>query len=172
MNSSKDPRNSGRGGGEHLPEHDSERDFADFLAGSRRADHESTLPLPEDQSHNRRSAGAESTQNQDSDAKGVNVDGAAPAIPEDMSDNENDDKQHDSGKNKLAEKLSEKSREFHEKHPHRHDGSLDKYTSLDEAEDLNPEVRDRAEVLGTSVRWFAGWCLRLQIGRASCRERV
>ena len=163
MKSSKDPHNGGRGKGDHIPDHDSERDFADFLAGSRRADHESTLPLPEDQGRNRHSTDTTSTQNEDSDAESVNVDGAAPTIPEGMSDNKDDDEQQTGGKNKLAEKLSEKSREFHKKHPHLHDGSLDKYTSLDEAEDLNPEVRDRAEVLGTSVRWFAGWCLRLLI---------
>ena len=117
MNSSKEPRNSGRGESENLPDHDGERDFADFLAGSRRADHESTLPLPEEQVRSRRSADNQSMQNDDSDAKGVNVDGTAPAIPEGMADNESDDNEHAGGKNKLAEKLSEKSREFHKMRP-------------------------------------------------------
>ena len=62
MNSSKEPRNSGRGEGAHLPDHDGERDFADFLAGSRRADHESTLPLPEEQGRSRRTADNQSMQ--------------------------------------------------------------------------------------------------------------
>lgn len=39
--------------------------------------------------------------------------------------------------------------------------SLDK--SYEGDDDLNPEQRDRAEVIGTSVRWFAGWCLRFLI---------
>ncbi len=30
-------------------------------------------------------------------------------------------------------------------------------------EDLNPELRDRAEVIGTGVRWFTGWCVRFII---------
>lgn len=30
-------------------------------------------------------------------------------------------------------------------------------------EELNPELRDRAEVIGTTGRWFAGWCLRFII---------
>ena len=34
-------------------------------------------------------------------------------------------------------------------------------TTYDEC--LRPELRDRAEVIGSSVRWFAGWCLRFII---------
>lgn len=33
--------------------------------------------------------------------------------------------------------------------------------------DAEEEIRDRAEVIGTSVRWFAGWCLRFLVMAAA-----
>lgn len=142
------------------------RDFADFLAGSERLDREATLPLPE--SHDNQTSrstplGAE-TNKKLTIPEGVEGDGSSDRsdVPDleghtvtaesSASESISEDKMADptaAGKAVPSEDLDP------------NDESLQK--ELRENEGLRPEARDRAEVIGTSVRWFAGWSLRFLI---------
>lgn len=114
------------------------RDFADFLAGSERLDPEATLPLPDEEQ----------------------IDSPAPAIPAGMDSDIDEDAISEESTPKSEQKLARKATDAQDEDPE--DSSLVKNRGK-ETEELQPELRDRAEVIGTSVRWFAGWCLRFLI---------
>ncbi|WP_312589064.1 AI-2E family transporter [Corynebacterium dentalis] len=119
------------------------RDFADFLAGSERLDPEATLPLPE---------------SPDSTALGGDP-SEPPTVPTGVDGDGSDDRSDAEHSLPVDDSAEGKAVKAHDLDPD--DESLQK--ELRENEGLRPEVRDRAEVIGTSVRWFAGWCLRFLI---------
>lgn len=108
-----------------LPDESTDRDFADFIAGSKRADTEASLPIPDDNKPDASYLGHKDHEDGADDKDG--------AVGKDSADG---------------------SAKSDKKKP---------VDADDVSEELNPEVRDRAKVLGTSVRWFAGWCLRILI---------
>lgn len=142
-------------------EESSGRDFADFLAGSSRMDTETNLPLPEDttseqaNSDNRISAREE-------------VEDLTPGLPvAGQKDSEKSTSRSDALMHEVDSSATE-SAEPHESGTAHTLSSDEKKAAEDQAtttvdEGLRPELRDRAEVIGTSVRWFAGWCLRFII---------
>ncbi|HIW96702.1 MAG TPA: AI-2E family transporter [Candidatus Corynebacterium gallistercoris] len=109
------------------------RDFADFLAGSDRMDTEAQLPLPDD----------ERVQPHPADN---------PEVTETVAER---------GPEYTTGVLTARETTGDEEPIEEQPTPSDQKSSIDE--DLNPELRDRAEVIGTAVRWFAGWCVRFII---------
>ncbi|MDC7104628.1 AI-2E family transporter [Corynebacterium falsenii] len=111
----------------------SDRDFADFLAGSDRLDPQAQLPIPDD--HKQKVHPAVYTEPSETVGKlGTAYASEVKTARQTTGDAEPLEDQPEPSKAKSA---------------------------VDE--DLRPELRDRAEVIGTSVRWFAGWCVRFII---------
>ncbi|WP_459611238.1 AI-2E family transporter [Corynebacterium urogenitale] len=153
------PRTNGR---DPRDEHNG-RDFADFLAGSGRMNPEDMLPLPDRQDYSQKApvipegtaddSGLGTTSNEPTSERHKEYVEKASQSPSD----EDEDGANLFNKPKDSEEIKAAKREKL-LNPGK---SLDK--SYDGDDDLNPELRDRAEVIGTSVRWFAGWCLRFLI---------
>ncbi len=144
------------------------RDFADFLAGSDRLDTERTLPLPDSQDKSAgKHASNDSSSIVNSDAYKTTSErvemeeamenGSAPSIPQGFNADGEDDGESTEHMDPRTSGIAKKA--VREKKANPWDDSLEKRP----ADGLNPEQRDRAEVIGTSVRWFAGWCLRFLI---------
>lgn len=134
------------------------RDFADFLAGSSRMDTQSNLPLPDDkkaESDNRVSAREE-------------MEDLTPGLPV---AGQKDSEKTASHSDKLMTEVDSsatRSATSHESSTAHALSKDQKKAAKDQSdttydEGLRPELRDRAEVIGSSVRWFAGWCLRFII---------
>lgn len=134
------------------------RDFADFLAGSSRMDTQSNLPLPDDQkveSDNRVSTREE-------------MEDLTPGLPV---AGQKDSEKTASRSDKLMTEVDSsatRSATSHESSTAHALSKDQKKAAKDQSdttydEGLRPELRDRAEVIGSSVRWFAGWCLRFII---------
>ena len=134
------------------------RDFADFLAGSSRMDTETNLPLPDDKkadSNTRISAREE-------------LEDLTPGLP--VAGQKDADKPSSRSDELMTEVDSSATESAHPRESgSAHSLSAAEKQAADAQEDktfdegLRPELRDRAEVIGTSVRWFAGWCLRFII---------
>lgn len=113
--------------------HHGDRDFADFLAGSDRLDPQAQLPIPDDSKQKVHPA-VYTEPSETVDKLGTAYASEVKTARQTTGDAEPLEDQPEPSKAKSA---------------------------VDE--DLRPELRDRAEVIGTSVRWFAGWCVRFII---------
>ncbi|WP_295642671.1 AI-2E family transporter [uncultured Corynebacterium sp.] len=134
------------------------RDFADFLAGSSRMDTENNLPLPDDHEANSDSRISAREELED----------LTPGLPV---AGQKDSEKSTSRSDELMTEVDSSATESAQPHESGTAHSLskdEKKAAKDQAEatvdeGLRPELRDRAEVIGSSVRWFAGWCLRFII---------
>ena len=161
------------------------RDFADFIAGSQRMDTEN-IPIPGDDKDEAR-LGSGSFADEPEAAKRPTI---SPESPEaeviEAKRAETAPTVEEKGEAFVQERSSARATTGNEK-PLAEDNEPDGETETDERpgvqshaakvkkksekknkkssidEDLNPELRDRAEVIGTTGRWFAGWCLRFII---------
>ena len=118
------------------------RDFADMLAGSDRLDPETTLPLPDSAVDN----SSEPTQ--------PSAPESSPPLPNGVVEGRQADEAATAPDYSESKALPAEDMTPDEE-------TLDK--DLKTNEGLNEEVRDRAEVIGTTGRWFAGWCLRFLV---------
>lgn len=110
-----------------------DRDFADFLAGSDRLDPQAQLPIPDDEKQK-----------------------VHPAVYTEPSETVTKLGTAYASEVKTARQTTGEAKPLEDQpEPSKAKSAID--------EDLRPELRDRAEVIGTSVRWFAGWCVRFII---------
>lgn len=158
MNSPKDPRNGQDHQDPGRPSSERRRDFADFLAGTQPPQSDPILFDPEEEP----GISSQNDAEQYDSKNATPSERTAPAVPSGMPEDSNRDKKSTEQTDERERELAQQTVEVHGGKPSPEDGSLAK--SNDHEDDgVQPEVRDRAEVLGTSVRWFAGWCLRLLI---------
>ena len=161
------------------------RDFADFIAGSHRLDTEN-IPIPGDDRDEERlgrgqfadepEAAKHPTISPDSPEAELVEDKraeTAPTVAEkgDSYVQERNTARATTGMEKPLDEVHEPDGETetddrpglrsHAAKVKKKDKKPAKKSPVDE--ELNPELRDRAEVIGTTGRWFAGWCLRFII---------
>lgn len=148
----RDPRDTNEG-----------RDFADFLAGSGRMDPKNMLPLPESEEADRTAPVIPEGIKEDPETKAVSREDTARST-EEITDRALEEQDIEGADRSLSKMTPSQKKELKKEAK-----KAAKKGSKESADDpfadktLNPELRDRAEVIGTSVRWFAGWCLRFLI---------
>ncbi|MBC2681954.1 AI-2E family transporter [Corynebacterium anserum] len=137
------------------------RDFADFLAGSRRMDPKNMLPLPDS---------ADSDRTAPVIPEGITEDPETKVVSQEPTDTSTQDitdealqQQEIEGSDLSLSKVTPAQKRLIEKKAKKAKKSGDSVADAYSEQTLNPEQRDRAEVIGSSVRWFAGWCLRFLI---------
>ena len=161
------------------------RDFADFIAGSHRMDTEN-IPIPgDDRDEERLGHGQFADEPQAAKHPTVSPDSPEAELVEDKRA-ETAPTVEEKGDSYVQERNTARATTGMEKpldEDHEPDGETEtddrpglrshaakvkkkakkpaKKSPIDE--ELNPELRDRAEVIGTTGRWFAGWCLRFII---------
>ncbi len=161
------------------------RDFADFIAGSHRMDTEN-IPIPgDDRDEERLGHGQFADEPQAAKHPTVSPDSPEAELVEDRRA-ETSPTVEEKGDSYVQERNTARATTGTEKpldEDHEPDGETEtddhpglrshaakvkkkakkpaKRSPIDE--ELNPELRDRAEVIGTTGRWFAGWCLRFII---------
>ncbi|KAB3523138.1 AI-2E family transporter [Corynebacterium sp. zg254] len=121
-------------------DHVNGRDLADLIAGSDRLDPQTQLPLPEDQIVSMKEEKDQRTQ---AETHGNNEEILEAHHDTHGPDAQSSDDSYTDESDKTSTTPINESQE------------IDK--------DLRPELRDRAEVIGSSVRWFTGWCVRFII---------
>lgn len=161
------------------------RDFADFIAGSHRMDTEN-IPIPGDDRDEERLGNSRfADEPQAAKHPTVSPDSPEAELVEDRRA-ETSPTVEEKGDSYVQERNTARATTGTEK-PLDEDHELDGETETDDHpglrshsakvkkkakkpakkspldEELNPELRDRAEVIGTTGRWFAGWCLRFII---------
>lgn len=134
-----------------------DRDFADFIAGSHRLNTHSTLPLPDESGQ-----GATTTAQPQSTASAAAGASTTTSSSKRVKSEEDSDISLEEAKEYTTARASAKDTTGNEDTGAVVRAKKKKPVSAIE-EELRPEQRDRAEVIGTSVRWFAGWCLRFAI---------
>ena len=161
------------------------RDFADFIAGSHRMDTEN-IPIPGDDRDEERLGNSRfADEPQAAKHPTVSPDSPEAELVEDRRA-ETSPTVEEKGDSYVQERATARATTGTEK-PMTKDHEPDGETETDDRpgirshaakvkkkakkpaqkspvdEELNPELRDRAEVIGTTGRWFAGWCLRFII---------
>lgn len=132
------------------------RDFADFIVGSDRLDPETQLPLPDhvaealNTTNSRRNDSPQITDSPTATSTTQEIhtattSGAASATEKNT---------HTPTGLPPATTVASEEKKHNKK-------STNDQPVIDQH--LRPELRDRSEVIGSSVRWFAGWCLRFLI---------
>lgn len=137
------------------------RDFADFLAGSRRMDPKNMLPLPDSADSDRTAPVIPEGITEDPETKVVSQEPTATSTQ--AITDEALQQQEIEGSDLSLSKVTPAQKRLMDKKAKKAKKSGDSVADAYAEQTLNPELRDRAEVIGSSVRWFAGWCLRFLI---------